>query len=64
MHGQDRDHSIINTHRESMGGIKYWNDSNTFSCNWVFHLSNYQKVQLNTDLFSDMQRYLYAEKMA
>ena len=24
-----------------------------------FSLSNYQKVQLNTDLFSDMQMYLY-----
>ncbi len=31
-------------------------------CNWVLHLSNWQKVQLNTDLFSDMQKYLYTEK--
>ncbi len=29
-----------------------------------FHLSNWQKVQLNTDLFSDTQKYLYTENMA
>jgi hypothetical protein len=32
-------------------------------CNWVLHLSNLQKVQLNTDLFSDMQKYLYTNQM-
>jgi hypothetical protein len=29
---------------------------------WVFHLSNWQNVQFNTDLFSDMQKYLYTIK--
>ncbi len=29
-----------------------------------FHLSNWQKVQLNTDLFSGMQKYLYTNPMA
>jgi hypothetical protein len=28
------------------------------SCNWGFHLSNWQKVQLNTDLLKFMKRYL------
>ncbi len=27
-----------------------------------FTVSNWQKVQKNTDLFSDMQRYLYTEE--
>ncbi len=27
-----------------------------------FSLSNWQKVQFNTDLFSDTQKYLYTEK--
>jgi len=31
-------------------------------CNWVLHLSNLQKVRLNTDLFSDMQKYLYTNQ--
>ncbi len=29
-----------------------------------FSVSNWQKVQLNTDLFSDMQKYLYTNQMA
>ncbi len=28
-----------------------------------FSVSNWQKVQLNTDLFSDKQKYLYTNKM-
>ncbi len=35
---------------------------NIFLCNGVFHLSNCQKVQLNTDLFSDKQKYLYTNQ--
>ncbi len=29
-----------------------------------FSVSNWQKVQLNTDLFSDVQKYFYKEKLA
>jgi hypothetical protein len=29
-----------------------------------FSVSNWQKVQLNTDLFSETQKYLYTEKSA
>ena len=29
---------------------------------WGFSLSNWQKVQFNTDLFSDMQKCLYTEE--
>jgi hypothetical protein len=29
-----------------------------------FSLSNWQKVQLNTDLFSDTQKYLYTKESA
>jgi hypothetical protein len=32
--------------------------------NLGFHLSNWEKVHLNTDLFSDMQKYLYTKEMA
>ncbi len=32
-------------------------------CKRVFHLSNWQKVQLITDLFSDTQKYLYTNQM-
>jgi len=28
------------------------------SCNWGFHLSNWQKVQLNTDLLKFRTQYL------
>ncbi len=33
------------------------------SCSWVFHLNNWPNVQFNTDLFSDMQKYLYISQM-
>ncbi len=29
-----------------------------------FPVRNWQKVQLNTDLFSDMKKYLYTREMA
>ncbi len=29
-----------------------------------FLLSNWQKVQFKTDLFSDMQKYLYTKELA
>jgi hypothetical protein len=29
-----------------------------------FYMSNLQKVQLNTDLFSETREYLYTEKLA
>ncbi len=36
---------------------------NVVSCNRVFHLSNWQKVQSNTDLFLHAQKYLYTDQM-
>ncbi len=44
-------------------GLKWLNENEIF---WVrvFHMSNWQKVQLNTDLFSDTQKYLSANQMA
>jgi hypothetical protein len=33
------------------------------SCNWVFHMSNWQKVQLNTDLSNRRTRHLYTREM-
>jgi len=33
-----------------------------FSCNWVFSSSNWQKVQLITDLLKHRTRYLYAKE--
>jgi hypothetical protein len=33
----------------------------TYFCTIGFSVSNWQKVQLNTDLFSDMRKYLYAK---
>jgi len=43
------------------------NKKNIFVKSFVplgFSVSNWQKVQLNTDLFSDTQKYLYAKQEA
>jgi hypothetical protein len=43
----------------------HWNQWRVlFSCNWGFHLSYWQNVQLNTDLFSNTQRYFQMKELA
>jgi hypothetical protein len=43
---------------------KPWNiEKEEYFVQFGFSLSNWQKVQLNTDLFLDTQRYLYRKEL-